>query len=646
MENRIEKWEKEHPGKMTLKEWLQKTYKMDITTFSEKPERLKNAIKREYLEYLEPTEGEKISDSKIQDIIKKESEGYIIYSHKGKRLSKAFKTKEEAEKRLKQIEMFKHMKDSSYKGYDIEYKGDLWQVWKDTPDGDKIIAGDFPSEEEAREWIDAQSEPERKTQPKKVLHKYLVFYVDNDSDQSRSIEVEAKSEADAKRIVKNILGRDVYGYPHDAILIDSKKEIKDNMKLPHLDAVLKKLNAPQTFEVDGQIETEPSSYDFKYRKEGDMLKIYDANENYTINYVDDLYSMYEELSYEFNFKMPEKIEDKIHPQIEQALKEDGFGDEVLEWENNVIMSIRIPEKQLKEDTYVEDKKPRFTCMSYFGEKAKGLEDSFETASLDEAKEWIWEKSQKGFAVRIIDEYTGELWHYDEIEDPEELNEIKPYEFLTEDAEEEIELPEEEGLHLWIVSWISPKGNKFTAEFDAKEDAEEFLAAHDDEEHMDLKIKEEVRKIEDCLHAKDHQPKYAIFVKTEEGWKLWGGLEEDEIKRKENVIKKYGKENVKIVPNKNLDEMKKALNEVKDAEQLYIYQFPSDLNKNDIRKLKEFDLELLGRVPVESWDGSELLDFAIKGTKEALERYCSEHLDYIMHPDYLYKAESFPVEILK
>lgn len=52
-------------------------------------------------------------NKQIDDVIKKESEGYVIYSEKGKRLSKAYSTKKAAEERLKQIEMFKHMKKDS-----------------------------------------------------------------------------------------------------------------------------------------------------------------------------------------------------------------------------------------------------------------------------------------------------------------------------------------------------------------------------------------------------------------------------------------------------------------------------------------------------------------------------------------------------
>ena len=43
-------------------------------------------------------------------MIRKTSKGYVVYSEKGKRLSKPYSTRKEAEERLRQIEYFKHKK--------------------------------------------------------------------------------------------------------------------------------------------------------------------------------------------------------------------------------------------------------------------------------------------------------------------------------------------------------------------------------------------------------------------------------------------------------------------------------------------------------------------------------------------------------
>ena len=45
-------------------------------------------------------------------MIKKVKDGYQVLSEKGKNLGGPYKTKEEAEKRLRQVEYFKHKKPS------------------------------------------------------------------------------------------------------------------------------------------------------------------------------------------------------------------------------------------------------------------------------------------------------------------------------------------------------------------------------------------------------------------------------------------------------------------------------------------------------------------------------------------------------
>ena len=114
---------------------------------------------------------------------------------------------------------------------------------------------------------------------------------------------------------------------------ESLKESKE-LSLPHLDALFETegFNAPYEWEFEGETETEESPFHFTYRVEGDELKIYDEHEEFSIDYGE-----------EFGYKARDKKLDKI----EQALKEDGFDDEVLEWENNVIMSIHIPESKIK-----------------------------------------------------------------------------------------------------------------------------------------------------------------------------------------------------------------------------------------------------------------------------------------------------------
>ena len=108
--------------------------------------------------------------------------------------------------------------------------------------------------------------------------------------------------------------------------------------LPHLAKVFDKLNKKEYYE--GEVI---SGFDFDCRIEENALKIYDKRESYHYYYEEEMNEARYELEMEFGCKI-KPYTDKIFPQIEQALKQDGFEDEVLEWENNVIMCIHIPEK--------------------------------------------------------------------------------------------------------------------------------------------------------------------------------------------------------------------------------------------------------------------------------------------------------------
>ena len=132
-----------------------------------------------------------LKDSKISDIIKKTSKGYEIYSHKGKRLSKAFKTRKEAEERLKEIEMFKHMNDTDeFDGYEIVNEKGHYAIYKN---GKFVSSADNLSE--AKEDIRMMNQkPEIKSDNK--MKKYMMWYT-NSIDQGSYIIVEAPSLEEA-----------------------------------------------------------------------------------------------------------------------------------------------------------------------------------------------------------------------------------------------------------------------------------------------------------------------------------------------------------------------------------------------------------------------------------------------------------------
>lgn len=108
------------------------------------------------------------------------------------------------------------------------------------------------------------------------------------------------------------------------------------MKLANLENVLKELNSPKTYD-DG--ETLESQFDFEYKVDGRIVKIYDKNECYNFNYQDECYHIACQCSREFGFPKPkwEDFEkDDIYDKIKDACIKDGL-DDLIEWYDNVVM---------------------------------------------------------------------------------------------------------------------------------------------------------------------------------------------------------------------------------------------------------------------------------------------------------------------
>ena len=132
------------------------------------------------------------------------------------------------------------------------------------------------------------------------------------------------------------------------------------MALKYLDELIKKLNSP--YNEDG--EEYESLFDFDYEIDEEGLHIFDKNEVYSNNYAEDLYfdavSMYEEYGEEFNLSKPRRADydDEIFPQIQEAVKKDGFGD--LDWEDNArLICVKNPvhdAKKLVFNVYQDGKK--------------------------------------------------------------------------------------------------------------------------------------------------------------------------------------------------------------------------------------------------------------------------------------------------
>ena len=72
---------------------------------------------------------------------------------------------------------------------------------------------EFPSVDEAMDWVDAKESYEAKRRP--VMHTYLFFYVDKATDQSYQARIQAENYKEAEKIlyqdydVYHIAGYDV-----------------------------------------------------------------------------------------------------------------------------------------------------------------------------------------------------------------------------------------------------------------------------------------------------------------------------------------------------------------------------------------------------------------------------------------------------
>lgn len=87
-------------------------------------------------------------------------------------------------------------------------------------------------------------------------------------------------------------------------------------------------------------------FDFRIRenKKNDgskLIEIYDSNENYNIDYLEEQNSLLYETCRELGFDYEPYENDDIHDDLLKAIKKD-FGEEAyLEWENNVVMVVAI-----------------------------------------------------------------------------------------------------------------------------------------------------------------------------------------------------------------------------------------------------------------------------------------------------------------
>ena len=104
----------------------------------------------------------------------------------------------------------------------------------------------------------------------------------------------------------------------------------------NLERAIKKLNSPYVWE-DGT--KDPSEFNFKYQLYSNHIEIFDANEYYNIDYLENKNCMLSERAWGFGFEFEPETEDDIHNQLERAIKKDFGDDKYLEWEDSVRMSV-------------------------------------------------------------------------------------------------------------------------------------------------------------------------------------------------------------------------------------------------------------------------------------------------------------------
>ena len=106
--------------------------------------------------------------------------------------------------------------------------------------------------------------------------------------------------------------------------------------MKELQKALEMLNTPSI--IDG--ETFESVFSFVLKEEDGVIFIYDENENYTIDYLEEKNALMQEASFEFGFSFKPIEVDEIYEKIEKSIKKDFGKDAVLDWYDNMTLCIR------------------------------------------------------------------------------------------------------------------------------------------------------------------------------------------------------------------------------------------------------------------------------------------------------------------
>lgn len=108
------------------------------------------------------------------------------------------------------------------------------------------------------------------------------------------------------------------------------------MKFTNLENTIKELNAPTVYEDGEELE---SPFDFTYQVFKNYIHIYDRNESYHIDYLEELNALNRDCAREFGFEYQPINEDKIFTKLTEAIQKDISKEHYIEWEDNVVMSV-------------------------------------------------------------------------------------------------------------------------------------------------------------------------------------------------------------------------------------------------------------------------------------------------------------------
>lgn len=150
--------------------------------------------------------------------------------------------------------------------------------------------------------------------------------------EGTSLSVEQKKEL-ATMIAKKATAKKICNFLSESV--DCKDcDLEEGKKLRHpaIDKVIAKLNAP----IDDDVE---SLFRFKVVDYPDHIEIYDANEQYNIDYDDESYYLAVDAADEFGFEKPKYDESSVTKSIRDAVKKDFGKDAYPEWQDSVRMVI-------------------------------------------------------------------------------------------------------------------------------------------------------------------------------------------------------------------------------------------------------------------------------------------------------------------